>query len=194
MKPPVTGIPADEKLLAGARLGDAAAFRTLVERYQVTVASVVIGMLGRGADADDVGQETFIRFHAALADYRGDAALGTYLSRIAMNLSLNALKQRKRVQLRLVSRDASPASIAEPTVEPHDLEVGERRDVVHRAVSQLGEKQRPVVVLRMLQELSTNETAAILQLPPGTVMSRLARGMAELELLLSPYITGGTDA
>jgi len=190
----MTFVPADEELLTRARLGDAAAFRTLVERYQSMVASVVIGMLGRGADADDVGQETFIRFHAALKEFRGDATLGTYLRRIAMNLSLNALKQRKRFRLRLVSRDASPVSLAEPSVSAYDAEGAERRDVVHWAVAQLGEKQRSVVVLRLLEELSTNETAAALQLPPGTVMSRLARGMAELERLLAPYVTGGTDA
>jgi RNA polymerase sigma-70 factor, ECF subfamily len=188
----VTSTPSDEALLTRARLGDAAAFRALVERHQRTVASVVIGMLGRGADADDVGQETFIRFHAALGEFRGDASLGTYLCRIAMNLSLNALKQRKRFALRFISRDASPTPLAEPEVEAHDVEVEERRSLVHRAVSQLGEKHRPVVVLRMLHEFSTNETASILQLPPGTVMSRLARGLAELERLLAPYMTRGT--
>jgi RNA polymerase sigma-70 factor, ECF subfamily len=171
----VTSTPSDDALLTRARLGDAAAFRALVERYQSTVASVVIGMLGRGADADDVGQETFVRFHAALGDFRGDASLGTYLCRIAMNLSLNALKQRKRFALRFVSRDASPVPLAEPEVEAHEL----------------GEKQRPVVVLRMLHEFSTNETASMLQLPPGTVMSRLARGLAELERLLAPYMNRG---
>jgi RNA polymerase sigma-70 factor, ECF subfamily len=188
----VTSPPTDDVLLARARLGDAAAFRALVERYQSTVASVVIGMLGRGADADDVGQETFIRFHAALGDFRGDASLGSYLCRIAMNLSLNALKQRKRFALRFISRDASSTPLAEPEVAAHDLEIDERRDLVHRAVAQLGEKQRPVVILRMLHEFSTNETARMLHLPPGTVMSRLARGLAELERLLAPYMTRET--
>ena len=185
----MTSTPCDEELLSRAQRGDPAAFRMLVERYQSKVASVVIGMLGRGADADDVGQETFFRFHRALHAFRGEASLGTYLCRIAMNLSLNALKQRQRSTLRLVSRDAVPMRLAEPSVAAHDAEALERRDLVHRAVSQLGETQRPVVVLRMLQELSTQETAAMLQLPPGTVMSRLARGMAELKVLLSPYMT-----
>jgi RNA polymerase sigma-70 factor, ECF subfamily len=185
----LTDSPSDLELIARARLGDAGAFRLLVERHQDAVAAVVIGMLGRGDDADDVGQETFIRFHAALADFRGEASLRTYLSRIAMNLSLNALKQRKRHQLRFVSRDAASTPISEPAIEAIDLEADERRALVLRAIAQLGETQRPVVILRMLQELSTSETAAVLQLPPGTVMSRLSRGMAELERLLAPHIT-----
>jgi RNA polymerase sigma-70 factor, ECF subfamily len=183
----------DGALLAGARAGDPAAFRALVERYQGVVAAVVIGMLGPGDDADDVGQETFIRFHAALGQFRGDAQLGTYLRRIAMNLSLNALKRRRRLGLRFVSRDQTSAPLPEPAVEAHDVADAERRDVVRAAVAQLGEKHRSVVVLRLLDGLSTNETAEVLKVPPGTVMSRLTRAMAELERLLAPYVRGGPD-
>ena len=181
----------DGELLAGARAGDPDAFRALVERYQGIVAGVVIGMLGPGDDADDVGQETFIRFHAALDQFRGDAQLGTYLRRIALNLSLNALKRRRRLGLRFISRDQSAAPLPEPVVEAHDAEGAERREVVRAAVAQLTEKLRSVVVLRLLDGLSTNETAEVLKVPPGTVMSRLARGMAELEHLLAPYVRGG---
>jgi len=177
-------------LVTRARAGDAAAFRQLVERYQPIVASVVIGMLGAGDDAEDVGQETFIRFHAALAQFRGDASLSTYLRRIAMNLSLNALKRRNRSWLRFISRDASPKVLHEPPVDAYDAERAERIDVVRRAVAQMNATQRAVVVLRLLDGLSTNETAAILEVPPGTVMSRLSRGMAELKRLLAPYAKG----
>jgi RNA polymerase sigma-70 factor (ECF subfamily) len=185
--------PSDQQLIARTRAGDALAFRALVVRYEPVVASVVIGMLGAGDDADDVGQETFIRFHGALAQFRGDAAVSTYLRKIAMNLSLNALKARQRTRLRLVSRDASSVPLEEPQVEAIDLEQVERRAVVHHAVAQLGEKQRSVVVLRLLEGLSTNETAAALQVPAGTVMSRLARGMADLKRLLAPYVQEGLD-
>jgi RNA polymerase sigma-70 factor (ECF subfamily) len=186
----VSRLSEEGELLARARAGDAGAFRTLVERYQGVVAGVVIGMLGPGDDADDVGQETFIRFHSALGQFRGEAQLGTYLRRIAMNLSLNALKRRRRQRLRLVSRDQSATPLPEPAVEANDPESAERRDVVRAAVGQLDEKHRAVVVLRMLDGLSTDETAAVLKLPPGTVMSRLARAMDELERLLAPYVRG----
>ncbi len=189
--------PSDEVLLTLARAGDHAAFRTLVERYQAAVASTVTGMLGRGADADDVGQETFVRFHDALAQYRGEASLGTYLRRIAMNLSLNALKRRRRGLLRFVSRDHVESRPAEPPMAPFDMVQAERVDVVRRAVATLAEKHRAVVVLRMLDGLSTLESAAVLGVPPGTIMSRLSRGMAELKLLLTPYYVddrGGSNA
>jgi RNA polymerase sigma-70 factor, ECF subfamily len=189
----VTAVPPDDELVRLARRGDALAFRTLVDRYQPRVASVAISMLSRGADAEDVGQETFIRFYNSLNEFRGDSALGTYLCRIAMNLSLNTLKQRKRAQLRLVSRDESPTDLAEPPVEAYDAVTVERRDRVRWAVTQLSETHRPVVVLRLLEERSTNETADALQLPPGTVMSRLSRGLVELKRLLAPYITGSED-
>ncbi len=183
----VTGALADHELVARARAGDALAFRALVVRFEPIVASVVIGMLGAGDDADDVGQETFIRFHSALDQFRGDAAVSTYLRKIAMNLSLNALARRKRMRSRLISRDASATPLDEPMIDAIDIEQIERREAVREAVAQLGEKHRPVVVLRLLEGLSTNETAEALQLPPGTVMSRLSRGMVELARRLAPF-------
>ena len=88
--------PSDLELTRRARDGDDHAFRELVDRYESRVAATVVGMLGPGPDAEDVGQETFIRFHAALGRFRGEAALGTYLTRIAINLSLNASKRRQK--------------------------------------------------------------------------------------------------
>ena len=113
--------------------------------------------------------------------------MSTYLRKIAMNLSLNALARRKRMRSRLISRDASATPLDEPMIDAIDIEQIERREAVREAVAQLGEKHRPVVVLRLLEGLSTNETAKALQLPPGTVMSRLSRGMVELARRLAPF-------
>jgi RNA polymerase sigma-70 factor (ECF subfamily) len=178
----------DGHLLEQAGRGNHAAFRQLVLRYESMVAVTVIGMLGAGDDADDVGQETFIRFHAALDQFRGEAALGTWLRRIAINLSLNALKRRRRASLRLVSRDQSATPLNEPPIEGHDAEGAERGAVVRAAIERLNPRHRSVVVLRMLEGLSTRETAEVLELPEGTVLSRLARAMVELERLLAPYM------
>ena len=76
----------------------------------------------------------------------------------------------------------------EPPVAAVDIEGAERRAVVRAAIDRLGPKHRPVVVLRMLDGLSTKETAEVLELPLGTVLSRLARAMAELATALRPYI------
>ena len=86
----------DEQLVDAARGGDKDAFKELVGRYERRIATTVIGMLGHCAEADDVGQETFIRFYRALHSFRGESSVGSYLTRIAINLSLNELKRRKR--------------------------------------------------------------------------------------------------
>lgn len=185
----------DAELLERARRGDETAFRRLVERYEAVVAATVIGMLGRGADADDVGQETFIRFYGALDRFRAESTLKTYLVRIAMNLSLNALHRRRRGLLRFVSRDDPGQPPPEPAIDPSvSPDEEERRIVVRRAIMRLSPKHRAVVVLRMLQSLSTRETAQALGVPEGTVLSRLSRAMKELESMLAPYVRDGAVA
>jgi RNA polymerase sigma-70 factor, ECF subfamily len=192
---PLPGRESDAELIARARAGDDRAFRTLVERYEGAVAATVLGMLGRGDDAEDVGQETFIRFHHALGNFRGESSLKTYLVHIAMNLSLNALKRRRRSFLRFVSRDETSDPIGEfpePRVGPDgDVDAGELHAFVRAAVMRLNEKHRAVVVLRLFQECSTRETAELLGVPDGTVLSRLSRAMKELERQLGPYVHGG---
>jgi len=176
----------DDELIARARAGDDRAFALLVDRYESAVAATVIGMLGAGEDAEDVGQETFIRFHRALHDFRGESSLKTYLVHIAMNLSLNALKRRRRSLLRFVRGEEAANEIPETRAGPYDLvEVRETRERVRRAVLQLPEHHRAVVVLRMFNGYSTRETAALLGVAEGTVMSRLSRAMKELEKKLS---------
>ncbi|MEO7084331.1 MAG: RNA polymerase sigma factor [Gemmatimonadaceae bacterium] len=182
----------DADLLAGARAGDERAFAALVARHEGAVAATAIGMLGYGDDADDVGQETFIRFHRAIDRFRGESSLKTYLVHIAMNLSLNALRKRKRSLLRFVSRDETTIDTPELRAGPdEEVDVGEMQQVVRRAVRGLGEKHRAVVVLRMFQECSTREAADILGVPEGTVLSRLSRAIKELEARLEPYVRRG---
>lgn len=182
----------DVDLIARARAGDDRAFGALVERHQGAVAATVIGMLGRGDDADDVGQETFIRFHRSLDRFRGESSLKTYLVHIAMNLSINALKRRRRSLLRFVSGDEHDVDLPEPRIGPDgDVDANELQVVVQRAVARLGEKHRAVVVLRLFQDCSTRETAQILGVPEGTVLSRLSRAMKDLEAQLEPYVRSG---
>ena len=181
--------PPDHQLIGSARAGDERAFRLLVERYEPVVAATVIGMLGPGDDADDVGQETFIRFYRALGDFRGEASVKTYLRRIAVNLSLNALKRRRRFALRFLSRDRAPQPLPEPPVEGGcEMEAREAQARVRAAIDRLGPKHRPVVVLRMIDGCSTRETAEVLGVPEGTVLSRLSRALEQLAADLRPYV------
>jgi RNA polymerase sigma-70 factor (ECF subfamily) len=179
----------DDHELVGLVLGgEDGAFRVLVERYEQVVAATVIRMLGPGDDAEDVGQETFIRFYRAIETFRGEASVKTFLTRIAMNLSLNALKRRRRMASRFVSRDQADSPLPEPVANGNaSVEAHEIHDVVTRAIHELKPKHRAVVVLRMIEGYSTRETAEILGIPEGTVLSRLARGMDALEPLLQPY-------
>ncbi len=182
----------DAQLLALARGGDDRAFGALVDRYEPAVAATVIGMLGRGDEADDVGQETFIRFHRSLHKFRGESSLKTYLVHIAINLSINALRRRRRMLLRFVSQDDTTMDAPEPRLGPAgELDVTELQAVVQDAVARLSEKHRAVVVLRLFHESSTRETAQMLGVPEGTVLSRLSRAMKELEAQLAPYVKSG---
>jgi RNA polymerase sigma-70 factor (ECF subfamily) len=172
----------DVHLVEMARTGDSKAFRVLVQRYERQVAGVVIGMLGRTVEADDVGQETFIRFFRALKDFRGDAALGTYLTRIAINLSLNELKKRKR-NLRNVALDEDHLEIRQlGTEEMQDRR--ESKELVNKAIQALDPPFRSVIVLRMIEGYSSKETADILEIPLGTVLSRMKRAQEKLKLNL----------
>lgn len=177
----------EEALLSRARDGDQAACRALVERHEATIAAVVQGMLGSGDEADDVGQETFIRFFRSLDRFRGEASVRTYLQRIAINLSLNAIKRRQRGLRRFLRLDDSEEAQSAPSVRPADsVERQETGAMVQAALAELSPLHRPVVVLRMIEGYSTRETADLLGVPEGTVLSRLARAMSRLEELLGP--------
>ncbi len=181
--------PTDQELVERARTGDPLAFEQIIHRYEGQVAATAIGMMGRCPEADDVGQETFIRLHTYLHKYRGDAALGTYIVRIAINQSLKALKQRKRRRERFVRYDPEVLESMGPVVEGSDaVDARERERFVHAALGQINPEQRAVVVLRMLEGYSTQETAAMLNVPEGTVMSRLSRALDRLKGLLGPML------
>jgi RNA polymerase sigma-70 factor (ECF subfamily) len=179
---------AEQALVGRARLGDQAAFRALVERYEGLVAATVTGMLGTGAEADDVGQNTFIRFYQSLDQYRGEGGVAPYLTRIAINLSLNALEKRKRRLKTFFSREELPP-LTDPIHEgDQELQQIEWQRIIQRALNRLRPKHRAVVVLRLIDGYSTQETAELLDVPVGTVLSRLARAQKQLKNLLEPYL------
>jgi RNA polymerase sigma-70 factor (ECF subfamily) len=181
----LTGLT-DMELVKLAGGGNDQAFGLIVSRYQEQIARTVKGMLGETDGADDVGQETFIRFYRSLKKYRGDAALGTYLSRIAINLSLNELNKRKKViSLFKKDKDDRAGEVLYPVNEP---ERKDTKEMVDKALQKLDPGQRSVVVLRLLQGYSTKETAEILDVPLGTVLSRLSRAQKNLKKILTPLI------
>jgi RNA polymerase sigma-70 factor (ECF subfamily) len=173
--------PSDDELVENSRQGDLAAFKTLVVRYEGRVAGVVRSMLGVTPEAEDVGQEVFIRFYEALAKFRGEAGVGTYLTRIAINLSLNEIKRRKRKFSIFVNEEAGW----------HKGSVDERKDLdemIKYEFNQLEPDFRAVATLRLVEGYSTEETATILGIPLGTVLSRLARAQKRLRTGLEKHL------
>lgn len=174
----------DELLLQQSKEGNQAAFKELVQRYESQVAATVVGMLGNGAEAEDVGQEVFIRFYRSLEKFRGESALGTYLTRIAINLSLNAIKKRKRRNILSMfnsSEDSPEMQIPEQGLGQEERDT---QAMVQSCLQQLDPQFRSVLILRMIEGYSTKETADILELPLGTVLSRLSRGQKKLKEIM----------
>ncbi len=177
----------DDRLLDRLRAGDARAFEELVTAHQHRVYGVALRMLGNGAEAEDVAQETFLRAYRAIAGFRGEARLSTWLYGIAARLCLNRLAsgERRRVRqgeerlTRLATGEADPAA---------RLEQSELETALHRAIAELSDERRIVVVLRDLEGLSYEEIAAALDLEPGTVRSRLHRARMDLKDKLERFL------
>lgn len=187
--------PRDEELVARVKRGDRRAFRLLVERHQDAVARTVTGMLGPTQEVDDVVQEAFIRLYQSLDRFRHDAAIGTYLRRIAINRALDALRRRKRILGRFISRDDEAQSMPDASVdESLRLETKERGQIVWQAIGKLSPNHRAVVILRLIEGHSTEETAEILSTAYGTVLSRLSRATARLREILGPLLEEQTNA
>lgn len=175
----------DNDLIAAVLRGETQAFAAIVRRYERPIAATIIGMLGRSEDVEEIGQQVFVKFYDALPTFRGDAAVKTYLTRIAINLSLNELKRRKRrfslfrpiedaVELRADRADAQSESTAD-------------QELIEQALKRLPAGMREVVVLRLVNGYSTEETATMLNIPEGTVLSRLSLARKQLQLLLKPH-------
>jgi len=171
----------EEQLIAATLQGNDDAFRRIVERYIDEVSRTVTGMLGAGPEIDDVVQEVFIKLHRSLHTFRGDAALKTFLIRMAINKSLDALRKRKR--MRWMQPWAQDDPWEPPSDDVSDAHLTSKEEMVHlrKAVDRLPEGQRAVVILRLIEEYSTEETARILDIPYGTVLSRLKRGVEKLK-------------
>ncbi len=166
--------------------GDSNAFSIIVDRYKDRVASVTINMLGNVPAAEDVGQEVFIRLFRALPNFRGDAKLSTYITRIAINLSLTEIDKRKR-------KGTSPLVVATSEGEYHkqiedrseNPSNFETREWIQKGLAMLAPEFRSVLVLRLVEGYSVKETCQMLDLPQGTVLSRQARGTNKLKEILS---------
>ena len=162
-----------------------------MELHQRRVQSTVFSMLGDTPEVDDVTQEVFIRFFKSMEQFKGTSKLSTYLTRIAINLSLNELKRRKnrwRV-LPLIARKEGEESQEEIEVEDKSILSNQfdDRQAINAALKELSPSFRAVVVLRLIEGFSVKETAELLNLPQGTIASRLARAQKQMITFLSKH-------
>ena len=169
----------DRELVRRFLAGDRAAFDRLVRRHEQRVYNVAYRMVGRTEDAKDVTQEAFITAFRKLQSFRGDAAFSTWIHRVTLNACYDLLRRRKRAPV-LLGDENDPG---EPAEDPADR-VASAIDV-QRALVQVSQEFRAVLVLHDVQGLPYEEIAAALEVPVGTVKSRLHRGRVALGALLA---------
>jgi RNA polymerase sigma-70 factor (ECF subfamily) len=168
----------DEVLIEKSRDGDMAAFKMLVVRHEGKVAGVVRSMLGATPEAEDVGQEVFIKFYDSLNKFRGESQVSTYLIRIAINLALNELKRKQKANARYASLE-SVGGMGD-AADTMDL-----KELLAYEFKQLDADFQAVATLRLIEGYSTEETSSLLGIPLGTTLSRLARAQQKLRLALT---------
>jgi RNA polymerase sigma-70 factor (ECF subfamily) len=170
-------------LRGGSAEGASAAFSTLVLRYRRLVISLAYRMCGDAALAEDIAQDAFIRVWDKLPDFRPDGNFRAWLMRIATNMTIDALR-RQRPQV-----DIADLALAAPGQGPEGAALsGERAAAVRAALARLPVQSRTILVLREYQALSYQEIADVLDVPLGTVKSRLSDARRRLRAELSSYM------
>lgn len=171
----------DGDLIRRLQQGDRQAFETLLDRFEARVYRLALSYTGSAADAEDVTQEAFLGMHRSIGQFRGQAALSTWVYRVALN---HCLQFRRRRRLPTVALDETGDL---PSARPEDDPVrsAERADLkseVARAMRDLTDVQREVVELHELHGLTYGECARALGVPVGTVKSRLANAFVRLRV------------
>lgn len=174
----------DEDLVTKAQHGDRNAFSELVRRHSQGVIHVVFHLCGDAQLAEDAAQEAFIQAWMKLSSYHPHTSLRNWLYRIAVNITIDILRKEKHfAQDELLEQMATPG----PTPEAM-LTIQERAHWVQKAVLSLPSACRAVLVLREYEELSYQEIASTLNIPIGTVMSRLNYARNLLRETLRPQL------
>jgi RNA polymerase sigma-70 factor, ECF subfamily len=178
--------PDESFLIARARRGDPSAFEEIVRLYQRRVYGVALRIVRAHDVADDVTQEAFLRAWRSLDRFELGRPFGPWVCRIAANLAVNHVRSPRAREEGLPDGHAETRTNAPGPLGA--LLDAEGATVLERAMGQLPQEQRAVLVLRVVEELSYAEIAETLGISPGTVMSRLFRARERLAQALSPYL------
>jgi RNA polymerase sigma-70 factor, ECF subfamily len=180
----------DEDLIARARAGDEPSFEQFIRRHMEAVHRWMVHAVGE-ADADDLTQDVFLRAYRGLSRFRDQAPPRAWLAAIANNAIKNRYRSRSRFR-RIFSPHPDPDSLADRESDvatpEENARLGESRHSVLGALSKLPIEFRLPVVLRDLEEWTYEEIATSLELPLGTVKSRIARGRGLLRAILAPLL------
>jgi len=193
----VDSLSVEARLVERAKAQDEAAFEQIMNLYADRLYNYILRMVGNEADAEDLVQETFLRAYQGLPAFDGRASLGTWLYRIATNLCIDHQRRRAR-RVPTVSYSIREDEDGEPTEwefpdlrTPDPLEAALNRElegVVERAVSRLSPKLKTVLLLYDVEELSYEEIARVLNIPIGTVKSRLNHARAQIQREVAAYL------
>ena len=190
----------DAELVRRFNAGDESAFAAIVENHYARVLSLVRRSMSNNQDAEDITQVTFIRAHRGLASFRGDSALSTWLSHIAMNLTRNRhwyfFRRRRQDTISLNHPHSTADLVAADAATPaHQAIHSEFADLTARCLDKLEPPQREILRMRYLLHYSYGEIANELKINFGTVKSRVARAREKLRaLILASAPEFGRDA
>jgi RNA polymerase sigma-70 factor (ECF subfamily) len=197
----MAGVSLRERLLLRKlRERDERAFRELVETYQDRVFSLLYRMIGRRDEAEDLAQEVFVTVFKSIEQFRGESKLSTWLYRIAANHCKNRIKYLARRHDRTtglldeaservaVAQGGAPVGAGRIAPPDQALEGAENDRIVQRAIAELDEDHRLVVVLRDIEELTYEDICEVTGLPEGTVKSRLHRARLALKERLAKHM------
>lgn len=183
--------PPDDALVARAQEGDVDAYSELVRRHQRKIYALVYQMTSNKEDAEDLVQDVFVKAYASLRGFKRDAGFFTWVYRIAVNRTINFLKQRgRRAAMSLdnlddaVERNPDYVELVARESPVRDASLGELQKKLNAALQTLSENHRTVVVMHDIQGMPHDEIARVLGVSPGTVRSRLfyARQLLQNEL------------
>jgi len=190
---------ADTALVQRAQANDRAAFNEIVLRYKSKVYNYIFRMVHHALDAEDLTQETFLRAYLSIRSFQSRASLNTWLFRIATNLCIDYSRKNKKIQTMTSSlsmeseedENETERDIPDVAFDPQRMLLNKELGLVlNRALSELPEKLRTVVLLYDIEGLPYDEISAIVGCPLGTVKSRLFNARSALRDKLSPYLSG----
>jgi len=180
----------DHHLIAACLQGRRSAFGELVFRYQDRLYNTVFRLVGNAEDAQDVVQEAFLHAYQSLAGFKGDSLFFTWIYRIAINTAIS-LKRKQRLMISIDGHESGgsiePLDSSEYSQPEHALEMAEDERLLQDALSRLSPEHRTVLIMKDIEGQKYETMAEVLEVPIGTIRSRLHRARLELRELLQAH-------